>query len=799
MSDIIANFQPVTKQNPCIHCGKPDWCYRIGKLSVCNRDLEPAPGWKKTSKKDDDGHYFYAPSEEKSQKSIRPAHSRTWAYPNRDGNPFVRVIRIDNGKGGKPTRWQEHWDGSSWVKGLKSVNRADIPIYRYAEVRAAFLSGKTIYIVEGEPCADALWSLGLPATTNIGGSGKWKSSDSRDLCGANVVLCPDRDKPGVAHMKTIQKDFPDARWLYAFPDSPFWNNLPNSGGLDVVDWINDYGVAASQIENAVEETRPVDLLNNSSQSVVSNSNLTPQSALDIFAMIDELIELDLSRSLLTAELNKLASLAAIPISEVRKLYQERQKEIEQLENRETIAASLEQLLDSNQASIDLSTVLPTSLANPIKKLARWLNLRPECYLTALLTGISALHDTKTKLILNHDWDFEVAPNLFGAIVAPSSQKKSPIIKAMVTKPLRLLQKKAIEKYTEARNQYQLDLNRYEELKRSKNTNALDAAFPDGKPQEPRQKLYYFTHGTGEGIIQQIAAHPDRGMLYLKDELAGVFKGANQYRGGRGSDEEDLLSYYDGTGGTVLRASGITADLDGLLLGVLGSIQPGVLQKLLGNCEDANGNWARFMFVNQPLTASQMKADGGSFDLTGLIEGLYEEIDRTNEIAPTQYRLSRDAFELFCSAYNHLEKQRIDITTNSAMQNAWGKSPGRIGKLAINLHRIKAAMAKEIPSSIIDRDTIEAAISLTYFYARQVQALYMTLEDEQALPPMLAKVIEVAIRKGTWVRTRDVQFAFSTKKRPSPETIRQWFKELVELGQGITNGRGRSLSFLYQPK
>ena len=39
----------VSKSEPCPHCGKPDWCYFIDDLSVCNRDAEPAPGWKITS------------------------------------------------------------------------------------------------------------------------------------------------------------------------------------------------------------------------------------------------------------------------------------------------------------------------------------------------------------------------------------------------------------------------------------------------------------------------------------------------------------------------------------------------------------------------------------------------------------------------------------------------------------------------------------------------------------------------------------------------------------------------------
>ncbi|MGL5806033.1 MAG: DUF5906 domain-containing protein [Xenococcaceae cyanobacterium] len=259
MTNTISNFQRVTKHNPCIHCGKPDWCYQIGVLTVCKRDLEPADGWKKTSKRDSEGSYYYAPIQEKSQKTIRPSQTRIWEYPDRNGKPFVRVVRVDDGKGKKKI-WQENWDGSKWVKGLKGIKRENIPIYRYLEIKIAIEQGKTIFIAEGETCADAYWELGLPATTNIAGSGKWKPSDTEDLRGASVVLCPDRDKPGLKHMELVATDFPDALWLYAFPTSSFWNNLPNSNGADVADWIADYNIDETDVWEAIEPRRD-DLLN----------------------------------------------------------------------------------------------------------------------------------------------------------------------------------------------------------------------------------------------------------------------------------------------------------------------------------------------------------------------------------------------------------------------------------------------------------------------------------------------------------------------------------------------------------
>jgi putative DNA primase/helicase len=241
----------VSKENPCPHCSKPDWCYSIGELSVCNRDQPPATGWEATSKADKDGHFYYAPVQKK--KAIRPAQTRYWEYPDRDGSPLVRVRRIDNGKNHKKDIKQQHWDKdkNDWVTGWGDVQRASIPIYRYGDVQKAIANGDYIFIVDGEQCADALWALGLAATTCIGGAGKWRITDTSDLQGAKVVICPDRDSPGVEDAAKISQHFPEAQWLYCYPDSWVWDHLPKSQGLDVKDWIDDQKLNAQDILNSL--------------------------------------------------------------------------------------------------------------------------------------------------------------------------------------------------------------------------------------------------------------------------------------------------------------------------------------------------------------------------------------------------------------------------------------------------------------------------------------------------------------------------------------------------------------------
>ncbi|MDP8933634.1 MAG: hypothetical protein M3N42_05710, partial [Cyanobacteriota bacterium] len=247
------NLVRVSKANPCPHCGKPDWCYAIGELSVCSRDNEPATGWEATSKTDKEGHVFYARPQEK--KPARPKQTRYFPYPARDGSQLVRVVRVDDGEGKKKI-WQEHWDGSKWQKGLGDVARASIPVYRYQEVQKAIAEGQLIFTVDGEQCADIFWDLGLAATTSFGGMGKFSFTDSGDLQGAaGIVIAPDRDQPGIKDAEKVAQHFLDALWVYCYPESRAWENLPKSQGLDVFDWIQQEKLSADDIKAAIGEKK----------------------------------------------------------------------------------------------------------------------------------------------------------------------------------------------------------------------------------------------------------------------------------------------------------------------------------------------------------------------------------------------------------------------------------------------------------------------------------------------------------------------------------------------------------------
>jgi hypothetical protein len=643
-------------------------------------------------------------------------------------------------------------------------------------------------LADGEQCADILWHFNCAATTSIGGMGKFSLANSMDLQGAKVVvIVPDRDEPGIKDADKAAQYFPEAKWLYPFPEKN-WEKLPKSDGLDIFDWIDQEKFAPSDIRAAIGEKKVF----NAPPAPASSKLVSHPTWFDgcdlseLKSEIEKLGEQNLKGSNLSIAIASLAQKYRRQTQEVRALYQEIEQEADREANRGDMEAEVTRLLNSNKYQINLSEIIPSDLAAPIEKLAALLNLRPECYLGALLTQISGLFKVGTIATLRRDSDFFVTPNYFLGIVAESSQKKTPIGQAICDRPMRPLREKARKEFEKAQLAYEAELATYKADKS-----------PDkgAAPKPPRLKLYSFAKSTGEGILYQVQEYPDQALMYRCDELAGLFKSANQYRGGKGSDEEDLLEFWNGTGSTVLRATGTKVDLEGLLLSVFGTIQPDVLATFLKDCSDSNGKFARFDFIVQPLAPSRPPLDdGGKLDLTPMLADIYQKIDA---LPPLNFELDTEAKQHFTRFLWGAEEQRC-ADTIQGKRAMLGKMPTKVGKLAIIIHTLNCVFHDRPVTTNIPKSAVEAAIKFATFTASQTDLLYTEFADRTALAPNLAKILALAERKGGAISVRDVTLTFDSKHRPTKEQIQSWFTELAEMKYGETTTKNQRILFTSSP-
>ncbi len=194
---------------------------------------------------------------ERWEKPRRQSGFHQFPYKNRAGETIVVVNRKDDGVSDSKRIWQDFptIDSNSPSAPLQrqEVKVAILP-YRYQEaVKTSDETGLPIFVVEGELKANAIWGLGLPAVSFLGGSKQYRSNGdySTIFRDHRLVLCPDRDEPGVAFMREVGADNPGVQWLYVDGDSWEWDNLPAKNGYDIGDWIETEGATKDDLLSAI--------------------------------------------------------------------------------------------------------------------------------------------------------------------------------------------------------------------------------------------------------------------------------------------------------------------------------------------------------------------------------------------------------------------------------------------------------------------------------------------------------------------------------------------------------------------
>jgi hypothetical protein len=166
------------------------------------------------------------------------ARQTVYDYRDEQGDLVYQVVRTEI-PGKKKTFRQRQPDGNGgWIWNLNDIT--PLP-YRLPEIldRA---EGAPVYIVEGEKDADRLAGLGLCATCNSGGAGKWPEGLNEYFLGADVFIIPDADEPGRKHAQRVAAALhPEALSVRVLPDLP---------QKDVSDFLDAGGTLDALIELA---------------------------------------------------------------------------------------------------------------------------------------------------------------------------------------------------------------------------------------------------------------------------------------------------------------------------------------------------------------------------------------------------------------------------------------------------------------------------------------------------------------------------------------------------------------------
>ena len=149
----------------------------------------------------------------------------TYDYRDAGGNLVYQVVRFHP----KDFRCRRPDGAGGWIWDLKGVGRI---LYKLPTLVAAD-KGVPVFVVEGEKDADTLATLGMVATCNPGGAGKWhKLADDSILAGRKIFVVPDKDEAGAKHGASVAARLGEIGCdvkVVGLPDEP--------GVKDVTDWV----------------------------------------------------------------------------------------------------------------------------------------------------------------------------------------------------------------------------------------------------------------------------------------------------------------------------------------------------------------------------------------------------------------------------------------------------------------------------------------------------------------------------------------------------------------------------------
>jgi putative DNA primase/helicase len=168
---------------------------------------------------------------------------REYGYTDEGGQLLFAVVRMDpkafkqrrpNGKGG-------------WIWNTKGIR---LVLYRLAQLVKR--GTETIFICEGERDVESLEGLGLLASCNPMGAGKWRTEYSETIRDRSVMILPDNDIPGRMHAATVAADLMRVRCEVRIIEVP--------KGKDVSDWLKAGGTVEELRTLASEPLTDKDLL-----------------------------------------------------------------------------------------------------------------------------------------------------------------------------------------------------------------------------------------------------------------------------------------------------------------------------------------------------------------------------------------------------------------------------------------------------------------------------------------------------------------------------------------------------------
>ena len=537
----------------------------------------------------------------------RPRIVAAYDYTDEKGLLLYQTVRFDP----KDFKQRQPDGKNGWIWNLKGVR---LVLYRLPELLNR--KAETVFICEGEKDADALASLGLLATCNPMGAGKWRDEYAQGLHGKNVVVVTDNDPPtderGQPHGKgqkhagvvaeSVLRHGCEAR-IIEFPrgkDTSEW--LADGGTLEEVHALVSACPALTTESLAAWRARWQSPGTRALAQIVSEEWPEPLPLQSELPPVDTFSE-DL-----------------LPIS-FRPLVMD--------------------VSERMQVPLDYpAVVMILALAGAVNRRA---TIQPKA----------------------NDPSWIVVPNLWGGLIAPPGFMKSPVIQA-ATRPLNQIQanwrrdhEADLVDYAHATEEWEIARSAWRELSKAalKKGQPAPERLPD-LPAPPSLRRLIVNDATFEAMHQTMSENPS-GILVIRDELTGWWSQLD--RAGREGERAFCLQAWNGdTGHTIDRIGRGTIHVEACCMSMLGGIQPGRLRSYLADAladgPSNDGLIQRFQVLVWPDTEVDWKYIDRKPDAAAESQSaaIFSKLVDLDAATPLRYGFAPDAQKLFVEWLTGLE-------------------------------------------------------------------------------------------------------------------------------------------------
>ncbi|MBE9053229.1 DUF3987 domain-containing protein, partial [Nostocales cyanobacterium LEGE 11386] len=438
---------------------------------------------------------------------------------------------------------------------------------------------------------------------------------------------------------------------------------------------------------------------------------------------------------------------------------------------------LDNLINWHNAKLDFNQALPSMAADLIHD-AAILNIEPIVIWQPLLAAILSLVGKRVKLNVE---SHSVPAIAWTATVLESGGGKSRADSLVLT-PLK-------RKQIEARRQFESEMDAYQNWKEG------DTEEP---PVRPVERKYTFEVATIQAVIKRLSEQKDNGVLWARDELAGLFKSFGQFgKGGENEGLECLLKLWDGAPAQVDRVSqGDGFIVEETALSVTGGIQPGIFRKIFRDPEDSQGMLARFLVAK--ANALMPKRVKGYCVLADKLPPFYDWLEN----CPMGVVKLSSAADAYYTKLCELIGQQAWQTSQPAIRAWMFKLPTQLLRIALALHLIECYSNPDCNFWQLQTQTLKRAVLFAQYYKSAFNVLQETTTESDDISSILLKIWDAAVTKQDGISIRDAYRGIKSIQTRAKQCFRdvsayttELFGKLEQMGKGTVVKLGRQIKFV----